>query len=379
MGPNGILVDCRGYLLHFNAPPEDDEVLTADLTGHAILAAISQRVGQPMPEFEDLYEILQVHPSAHPEVIQASHRQLTQLYDPNLNPYPNASEMLDAVHQAYEALSDPARRATYDQYRRTRSQVPDVIQAKSFQVFDDEGNVRAELGYGHVSYGDSSDAEPVLELKDSDGRVRFSASLDYFDQPRPVMGDAEEGEYRFSVSVEDSGETRLVMRDQGANAQLEASGGSLVVRDAEGPIRLRAGLGGGDEGDNPRLIMRDRAGRIRLEIELTEVELDQVVAKVGDDYELSPLSFAFPPTLRMLDQKGNIRLEVGLIGTDSANSPVLRVLDDEENPRLEIGYSGDSPWIVMKDKDGVDRLEVELAEVEVYGGYDYIPQLRVRD
>ena len=58
---------------------------------------------------------------------------------------------------------------------------------------------------------------------------------------------------------------------------------------------------------------------------------------------------------------------------------MLRVLDDEENPRLEIGYSGDSPWIVMKDKDGVDRLEVELAEVEVDGGYDYIPQLRVRD
>ena len=106
MGPNGILVDYPGYLLHFNAPPEDDEVLTADLTGHAILAAISQRVGQPMPEFEDLYEI----PQVHPEVIQASHRQLTQLYDPNLNPYPNASEMLDAVDQAYEALSDPARR-----------------------------------------------------------------------------------------------------------------------------------------------------------------------------------------------------------------------------------------------------------------------------
>ena len=112
---------------------------------------------------------------------------------------------------------------------------------------------------------------------------------------------------------------------------------------------------------------------------MTEVELDQMVAKVGDDYELSSLSFAFPPTLRMLDQRGNIRLEVSLIGTDSANSPVLRVLDDEENPRLEIGYSGDSPWIVMKDKDGVDRLEVELAEVEVDGGYDYIPQLRVRD
>ena len=34
---------------------------------------------------------------------------------------------------------------------------------------------------------------------------------------------------------------------------------------------------------------------------------------------------------------------------------------------------------VMKDKDGIDRLEVELAKVEIGGGQDYIPQLRVRD
>ena len=42
-------------------------------------------------------------------------------------------------------------------------------------------------------------------------------------------------------------------------------------------------------------------------------------------------------------------------------------------------FSSDSPWVIMKGKDGVDRFEVELAEVEVEGGHDYIPQLRVRD
>ena len=331
-----------------------------------------------MLEFEDLYEILQVHPSAHPEVIQASHWQLTQLYGPNRSPYPNASDVLDAVNHAYDVLSDPARRATYDQYRKTRSQVPDVIQAKSYQVLDDDGNVRAELGCRVVKHGERSDTEPILELKDSEGHVRFSVSLDYFDQPRLVMGDEEEDDDRFSVSLESSGETRLVIRDEGDIEQLEVSGGSLVMRDAEGIIRLQAGLGGGDEGDSPRLVMRDKAGRTRLEIELVEVELDQMAAQVGDDYELSPLTFAVPPRLRMRDEEGNIRLEVGLFGTDSADSPMLRVLDDNENPRLEIGYSGDSPWVVMKDKDGIDRLEVELAEVEIDGVHDYIPQLRVR-
>ena len=61
-----------------------------------------------MSEFDDLYENLQVHPSAHPEVIQASHWQLSQLYDPSRNPYPNASEMMDTINRAYEVLSDPA-------------------------------------------------------------------------------------------------------------------------------------------------------------------------------------------------------------------------------------------------------------------------------
>ena len=50
-----------------------------------------------MLEFEDLYEILQVHPSAHPEVMRAANQQFPQLYDPNRNTYRNASEMLDAI------------------------------------------------------------------------------------------------------------------------------------------------------------------------------------------------------------------------------------------------------------------------------------------
>ena len=332
-----------------------------------------------MLEFEDLYEILQVHPSAHPGVIQASHRHLSELYGPSRYPYPNASEMLDAINHAYDVLNDSARRAAYDQYRKTKSQVPDVVQSKSFQVLDDDGNVRAELGCRVVKHGDSSDTEPVLELKDSVGHVRFSVSLDYFDQPRLVMEGEEEHDERFIVALGSNGETLLLMRDEGDVEPFEVSGGNLIMRDAEGTVRLQAGLSGGDEGDSPRLVMRDKAGRTRLEIELVEVELDRMVAQVGDDYELSPLTFAFPPRLRMRDEEGNIRLEAGLFGTDLADSPMLRVLDENENPRLEIGYSGDSPRVIMKDKDGIDRLEVELAEVEIDGGHDYIPQIRVRD
>ena len=321
-----------------------------------------------MLEFDDLYEILQVHPSAHPDVVQASHRQLSRLYDPSRYPYSNASEMMEAINYAYRVLSDPGKRAVYDQYRKTLSQVPDVVKAKSFQVLDDAGNVRAELGCRAMTFGDGSDTEPILELKDSEGHVRFSMQLDYFDQPRLVMGDEEEHDDRFRVSMDSSGKPRLEMRD-----------GSLVVRDAEDTIRLEAGLGGGDEGDSPRMIMRDNSGRTRLEIELVEVELDQMLAKVGDDYELSPWTLAYPPRLRMRDEEGSIRLEIGLFGAEVANSPMLRLLDDQERLRLEIGHIDESPWVTMKGKDGIDRLQVELVEVEIDGNQDYIPQLRVLD
>ncbi len=332
-----------------------------------------------MNETKDLYEVLQVHPSAHPDVIQASYLQLFQLYDPVRNPYSNAGEMMDAINQAFQVLGDPARRALYDQHKGFRGKTPDVIQAKSFQLVDDEGNVRAELGCRTVNYRDSSDIQPLLELKDSTGQIRFSVSLDYFDQPRLVMGGEEDDVERFSVSLESTGDTRLMVRDEGRGDLLELSGGVLAIRDAGGATRLQAGLGGGDGGNNPRLVMRDEYGKTRLDIELVEVELDQEVAQVGDDYEVSPPTFALAPRLRLRDEEEDIRLEIGLFGTDAAGSPALCVLDEQENPRLVVGYFDDGPWVAMKDREGINRLEVELAEIETEAGHDYVPRLRVRD
>ena len=180
--------------------------------------------------------------------------------------------------------------------------------------------------------------------------------------------------------MEGSGETRLMVRDEGRGDLLELSGGVLAIRDAGRGHRVsKQDLGGGDGGDSPRLVMRDEYGKTRLDIELVEVELDPMVAKVGDDYEVSPPTFALAPRLRLRDEEGSTRLEVGLFGTDAADSPALCVLDEQENPRLVVGYVDDGPWVAMKDREGINRLEVELAEIETEAGHDYVPRLRVRD
>ncbi len=61
-----------------------------------------------------LYEVLQVSPSAEPEVIRASYRSLARLYHPDLNAAPGADARMRELNAAYAVLSDTDRRARYD-------------------------------------------------------------------------------------------------------------------------------------------------------------------------------------------------------------------------------------------------------------------------
>ena len=68
-------------------------------------------------ETEDLYEILHLHPSAHPDVIVAAYRRLALLYHPDKNPSSESTEVMAAVNRAYAILSDPVQREEYDRQR----------------------------------------------------------------------------------------------------------------------------------------------------------------------------------------------------------------------------------------------------------------------
>jgi curved DNA-binding protein CbpA len=66
----------------------------------------------------DYYKILQVDPSAEPEVIIAAYRRLAIKYHPDTNESPDAKARMQLINEAYAVLSDPAGRASYDRTRQ---------------------------------------------------------------------------------------------------------------------------------------------------------------------------------------------------------------------------------------------------------------------
>jgi curved DNA-binding protein CbpA len=62
-----------------------------------------------------LYDVLQVSPWCEPEVIQAAFRALARTRHPDVNRDPDAEEQMRRLNVAYQTLSDPGRRARYDE------------------------------------------------------------------------------------------------------------------------------------------------------------------------------------------------------------------------------------------------------------------------
>src|SRR6187431_2372044 len=65
----------------------------------------------------DYYEILEVTREANGDVIKKSYRRLAVKFHPDKNPGDHTAEdKFKELGEAYEALSDPDKRAAYDRY-----------------------------------------------------------------------------------------------------------------------------------------------------------------------------------------------------------------------------------------------------------------------
>lgn len=65
----------------------------------------------------DYYEILQVHPDAEWEVIEAAYRRLARKYHPDVNKEAGAQQRMRELNAAFEVLGNPILREDYDRRR----------------------------------------------------------------------------------------------------------------------------------------------------------------------------------------------------------------------------------------------------------------------
>ncbi len=69
-----------------------------------------------MADKRDYYEVLGISKGASDDEIKKAYRKLAKQYHPDVNKAPDAEAKFKEINEAYEVLSDPQKKATYDQF-----------------------------------------------------------------------------------------------------------------------------------------------------------------------------------------------------------------------------------------------------------------------
>jgi hypothetical protein len=116
-----LVIECRACTQRFAVPPEmREEFLGQVMSEEQLLArlrrdgALGLGAGPGAKTERTFYQILQVDPSADPEVIEAAFRRLAMKYHPDTSTDPEASNRMREIIEARECLSDAERRLVYD-------------------------------------------------------------------------------------------------------------------------------------------------------------------------------------------------------------------------------------------------------------------------
>lgn len=98
-----------------------------------------------MADKRDYYEVLGLDKNADENAIKKAYRTLAKKYHPDLNKAPDAADKFKEIQEAYEVLSDPQKRAAYDQYGFAGVDPQQEFGAGGYEGFSNFG------GFGNIN------------------------------------------------------------------------------------------------------------------------------------------------------------------------------------------------------------------------------------
>lgn len=203
-----------------------------------------------MATYQDYYATLGVGKSASQEEIQRAYRKLARKYHPDINKESSAEEKFKQINEAYEVLSDPEKRAKYDQFG---SGWDDQFANQGYQSGD---NVR--FHFSNADPGQFSDFFQNLfgggwsfgeETEFRGGGTRRRRGRDHEASIDITLADAYHGARKSinleKVEADSSGRPTRIRRSYDVNIPPGVTDGSLIRLAGQGG----SGSGGADAGD----------------------------------------------------------------------------------------------------------------------------------
>jgi curved DNA-binding protein len=282
-------------------------------------------------DYKDYYKLLGVDKTASEKEIKSAFRKLARKYHPDVNPDdPQAEARFKEINEAYEVLSDPEKRAKYDQL------------GSEWQRWQQAGGRPGDFDWArwaaggpggervHVRYGTPEDLEdlfggsPFSDFFTSifgglGGGARRPGGFGGFEyEPRTRRGQDLEHQVEISLAEAYQGTTRLLTKD-GRRLEVKIPPGAKTGT----RVRVRgeggSGTSGGQVGDlylNVRVASDSRFERKGDDL-YTTVPVDLYTAVLGGEVRV--------PTLA-----GDVKLK---IPAGSQNGQVFR-LRGKGMPRL---------------------------------------------
>ena len=255
---------------------------------------------------KNYYEQLGVSREASPEEIKKSYRKLARKYHPDVSKESDAEAKMQAINVAYDTLSDPEKKAEYDQMLDHPQGFAGFGGAAGAGGF--EGGNFYRQGFGQ---GNASDFAGFEDLFGRFGAGFGGGHYQYQREPRSYRGEDQHARIEIEVEVGYQGTTRnisLQIPTVNAYGEPEVQRKTLQVKIPKGmkegqQIRLagqgQAGINGGEHGD--------------LYIEVQYRDTEQIRVEGSDVYctiNVSPWEAALGQSIQVNTPAG--RLSVNL-------------------------------------------------------------------